>query len=267
MAIQNKTRTNQNQTANYYVYLLFDWLDVPRYVGKGKDNRWLKHEKTSDTINLRKQEFIDMTIAVLGEVPKVKVWENLTEKTALRLERTLIHVIGRFPNGPLTNMTILGGATAESAKRWWSGLSNEKRRQHAKTVSISKVEEWRNKTPEEMELVRARVSADMKSYYKNRSEEQRIAKSKACKKSATRFYALGRRVWVTDGLVNKRVLETDIIPKGWYRGRILPNASKSASKGWSKVLPEDRSARARKSSSKYDSSENARLGWVTPLPI
>ena len=35
--------------AIYYVYVLFDWLGIPRYVGKGKRNRDTDHERLSST--------------------------------------------------------------------------------------------------------------------------------------------------------------------------------------------------------------------------
>lgn len=35
----------------FYVYVLFDWRGIPRYVGKGKGNRWLDHERKSDPKN------------------------------------------------------------------------------------------------------------------------------------------------------------------------------------------------------------------------
>lgn len=57
----------------YYVYILFDWLGIPRYVGKGKGRRWYKHERSTDTINWMKNEFIEQTWMMLGEIPKIKI--------------------------------------------------------------------------------------------------------------------------------------------------------------------------------------------------
>ena len=38
-------------------------------------------------------------------IVQIKLIENLTEETALEVERALIQLIGRYPFGPLTNLT------------------------------------------------------------------------------------------------------------------------------------------------------------------
>jgi hypothetical protein len=85
---------------DFYVYVLFDAFGVPRYVGKGRRNRWLMHERSSDP-----KEFIERTWLMLGEIPKIKVRENLYEADAYETEIALIAAIGRSPHGPLVNMT------------------------------------------------------------------------------------------------------------------------------------------------------------------
>lgn len=111
----------------YYVYVLFDWLGVPRYVGKGKDGRWSDHEIKSDKTNWMKNEFIEQTWIMLGELPKVKVQENISELEALSYEIQLIKIIGRIDlgTGPLTNMSDGGdggdfGKLIKKAKANWS---------------------------------------------------------------------------------------------------------------------------------------------------
>ena len=97
-----------NESPNvFYVYVLFDWLGVPRYVGKGKDDRWTDHERSTDPINWLKNEFIEQTWIMLGGVPKIKVRENISNEEALNTETTLIKSIGRLDlgTGPLTNMS------------------------------------------------------------------------------------------------------------------------------------------------------------------
>jgi hypothetical protein len=107
----------------YYTYILFDWLAIPRYVGKGKGRRDEAHEKSSDPVNWMKNEFIERTWIMLGEIPKIRVRDNISEKEAFALERALIKAIGRadLGKGPLTNMTDGGdGAsslTEEQSKR------------------------------------------------------------------------------------------------------------------------------------------------------
>ncbi len=91
----------------YYVYILFDWLGVPRYVGKGKGDRVKIHAKTSDASNWLKNEFIERTWIMLEEIPYILVQEAISEVNAIICEITLIESIGRMDlgTGPLTNRT------------------------------------------------------------------------------------------------------------------------------------------------------------------
>ena len=93
-----------DKTNVFYVYALFDLQGIPRYIGKGKNERWLDHERTSSN-NQLKNEFIEQTWFILKEVPKIKIREQLFEKEALDIEIALIKAIGRFPNGFLYNQT------------------------------------------------------------------------------------------------------------------------------------------------------------------
>jgi hypothetical protein len=51
----------------YYNYVLFDWLGIPRYIGKAKygTNRESKHERYTDPTNPGKNEFIEQTWIML----------------------------------------------------------------------------------------------------------------------------------------------------------------------------------------------------------
>lgn len=89
----------------FYVYILFDHCGIARYVGKGVDDRWLDHERRRDLKNHSKQAFIDATLQAIGEIPKIKIGENLLENDALNIERLFIAAIGKAPSGPLTNLT------------------------------------------------------------------------------------------------------------------------------------------------------------------
>ena len=91
----------------FYVYVLFDHIGIPRYVGKGKGDRIDHHEKLKGKHNRMKRAFIRRTLAMIGEVPKIKVRENLTERDAFDTEIALIAAIGRkdLKTGPLTNMS------------------------------------------------------------------------------------------------------------------------------------------------------------------
>lgn len=97
----------------FYVYLLLDYMGLPLYVGKGKDRRWLEHEKTvrngRKTENPYKDYWIKKTLAVLNEVPCVMLAEGISSKEANIIETLFISCIGKWPDGPLTNV-LPGGA-------------------------------------------------------------------------------------------------------------------------------------------------------------
>lgn len=87
----------------FYVYVYFrPWDGSPCYVGKGKGRRWVHHEKWATNRHLA-----NIIAKAGGDVPKIKVRENLTEAQACEIEMTLIAAIGRLDlgTGPLVNMT------------------------------------------------------------------------------------------------------------------------------------------------------------------
>ena len=131
----------------YYVYVLFDWLGIPRYVGKGRGSRWTDHERSTDPRNQAKNEFIERTWIVLGEIPKIKVREDLTEAAAFATETALIKAIGRLDlgTGPLTNMSDGGEGL---------GLTFDVRSRNTGNW-------WKNKTPEERQAIRRKGAATL----------------------------------------------------------------------------------------------------------
>ena len=119
----------------FYVYGLFDADGIIRYIGKGRGNRWLAHDKARDPNNRLKNFFITRTIRALGEVPKIKIRENLTEAEAFEIEAALIKAIGRYPNGPLTNLTDKrNGPSSETITKWHASRSPEDRRATARKI-------------------------------------------------------------------------------------------------------------------------------------
>lgn len=89
----------------FYVYILFRLNGIPCYVGKGKGDRWLRHEGRAKHKNKRLGSIVDQARAVGKELPKFKVAEDLTEEESFNLERLLIGCMGRGDNGPLVNLT------------------------------------------------------------------------------------------------------------------------------------------------------------------
>ena len=100
MAVQNLPPNN------FYVYVLFREDGTPFYIGKGRGQRWLQHEQARERgRNTPKANIIKKTIRAIGEVPKIKVAEGLSERDALFTEAALIAALGRKPLGPLTNLS------------------------------------------------------------------------------------------------------------------------------------------------------------------
>ncbi len=85
----------------YYVYLIFRPNWIPCYVGKGRGRRWLFHFR----------KCINPHLAAIiknagGNLPIIKLNENLTNRQAGKLEKQYISLIGREMNGgPLVNQT------------------------------------------------------------------------------------------------------------------------------------------------------------------
>ncbi len=123
----------------FYVYILFDYLGIPRYIGKGRGKRWEEHKSTDG--NKLKAAFIRRTLAVLGEIPKLRIREHLDEKTAFTIEIILITALGRIDigTGCLTNLTDGGdGFNSESAKKanaaWMAASTPEQRSARLKEI-------------------------------------------------------------------------------------------------------------------------------------
>lgn len=168
----------------FYVYILFDWLGIPRYVGKGNGDRWLSHELKTDKTNWMKNEFIEQTWIMLGEIPKIKIIENVYEKDALNTEVELIKVIGRLTlnNGPLVNLTD-GGEGASGLR--WSKESKRKR-------SILQIK--RMSSPELREQIRLKLLGRVPP----ESEIQKMIK-------ARHHSGIKQKPWSNEGKENARL--------------------------------------------------------------
>jgi hypothetical protein len=232
---------------NYYVYVLFDHLGVPRYVGKGKGRRWLDHERKSDLHNWMKNEFVERTWTVLQDIPKVKIAQNISEQEALVIEIAFIRAIGRFPEGPLLNMTDGGEGfgklspeqyhqrsvnanAAQTPEQHSSRMrrANANRDQIAigKKISNKKKAWWDTIKPEE----RSKMITDW--VYGKMTPEQRSLKnvntgiaaipritSPEFRKMLTE--RVSRTIWINNGKDHRRIDRDESIPDGWAKGRIV----------------------------------------------
>jgi hypothetical protein len=98
---------------DFYLYILFRETGIPFYVGKGRGDRWLQHEKDSIKLMSHKDRVIQKILVCLPEVPKIKIVEGLTNDLAKELEILFIAMIGREPDGPLINQTRGGDGCVE----------------------------------------------------------------------------------------------------------------------------------------------------------
>lgn len=213
---------------NKYVYILFDHQGIPFYVGCGTGNRWEDHKK--ETGNQRKQEVAFKTIQILGEIPKVKIAENLTNEQGYEIEKLFIQAIGKHPNGPLTNLTAGGlGLLGHT-------FSNE----HRKKISINSTIRMSLLTQEQKsELARRRGARSCYNWWINDGTNQKRVKPGSQIPNGWRRGRLIKvgpefnkstkgTVWITNGESSKRLRDSEPIPDGWSIGRIV---------NWSKINP------------------------------
>lgn len=87
----------------FYVYVMFRPDGSPCYVGKGQGDRWATHNQGRTHNN-----DLAAIIEEYGELPVVKVRENLTDEEARSVEGALIAAIGRVGRGG-TLVNIMSG--------------------------------------------------------------------------------------------------------------------------------------------------------------
>jgi hypothetical protein len=92
--------------ADFYVYVIFRLNGIPCYVGKGRGDRWKRHESRKIHDNSHMRSIVAQAKSAGLELPKVKLREDLTEQAAFDLEKIFIAAIGReSAGGPLVNLT------------------------------------------------------------------------------------------------------------------------------------------------------------------
>jgi uncharacterized membrane protein len=116
----------------FYVYALFDWLGRVFYIGKGKGYRaWHHKYMPKSNRNRYRRNILLKTIRILGDCPVVIIRDGLIEAEAFAMETAFIKAIGRFPNGPLVNMTDGGEGSAGPRH-----ISDELRARMAETTRL-----------------------------------------------------------------------------------------------------------------------------------
>jgi len=123
------------------------------------------------------------------EIPTKIFRDNLDRQEACDLERTLIFAIGRYPHGPLLNLSPGG------------------------TVAVEK----------HSEATKTKMAAAKIGKPSGRVGDVRTPEGK----EQHRKKSIGRR-WITDGLTAKRIATTDPVPLGWVLGRLSPSLEAKA---------------------------------------
>lgn len=115
---------------NCYVYALFRPNGSPFYIGMGSRGRWNVHEKLArNGDDSHKSRLIRKIWEVGEEVQKEILEDGLSRTEAFDLERILISLVLREPNGPLINKVSggLGGLDPSLETRRKMGEKAKKR--------------------------------------------------------------------------------------------------------------------------------------------
>lgn len=182
--------------SDFYVYIIFRPNGVPCYVGKGRGERDQFHElKGSHNPHLK-------AIFKLagGLLPRIRYRENLSNKSALALEATLIAAIGReIYGGLLVNQTD-GGEGGGGIVRSLEYIEKQRKSQTGKKASVETraklsavlsnvvhTPEWNSKVGRKGRIIPDRVRAKLSaSWTPERKEELAL-------KNAGNAYGLGNK--------------------------------------------------------------------------
>lgn len=192
---------------DYYVYAYLREDGTPYYIGKGKDRRAYQKKNFNPPAK-------DRIVIIL---------DNLSEEQAFANEIDFIKWYGRKDNntGILRNLTD-GGEGASGAKH----INRKMRADHPYRKKLS---EWLRTRPVKDET-RKKMSESLKKRWSNLDIETKreIAKkiSEAQKgkprtdieKEKLSKWFTGS-IYITDGIVNRRIRAGESIPEGWTKGR------------------------------------------------
>ena len=172
----------------FYVYALYRADGItPFYIGMGRGDRWLQHEKFVHKRRSHKNNIILQVLrSGLSEVPKAKLYECLTKAEAIAFEIELIRTIGREPDGPLVNATSGGegilGLSAEALASRAAAIAAALRRPEtrAKLSAASRGRKLRPRT----EAEKAHLSAIFTGFRHTDEAKAKIAEA-SCRQVIT----------------------------------------------------------------------------------
>jgi len=137
----------------------------PFYVGKGKNNRAYDHLYENKHYNNFKFGKIKKIVNSNLELKIVFVYKNLSDDEAQEKEIEVIKKIGRWPIGPLTNLTNGGDGS--------SGYIRSKESIEKQKITTKNNIEWQNHMKsEEFSLM---MSNKMKKYYSNEDNRKSVS--------------------------------------------------------------------------------------------
>ena len=249
-----------------YVYGLFrPDTGAIFYVGMGRNGRAWSHQRSRKKGKSHKDNIICKCIDELGynEIPVVFFREGLSRQEAIALEITLIQGIGRRPNGPLVNVVRGGEGLADPPPEF--------RVKHGRRMRIvlsdpsirdkmSKKAKARDRSGE-WEIKRRARMAEPEVREKMRAAKLGKPSAKRGKRygpSLRNSEAQSNRIWITDGIEQRRIPKTELIPEGWRRGH-LP-----ASVETRRRLSEAHRGRVNSAESNRKRSETAKQTFADP---
>lgn len=217
---------------NYYVYEYIDPQNgLPFYIGKGIKNRLFAHLKETEatTDNKRKYLYIQK-LKNLGLIPIIrKIKENLLENDAYDLEETLIKQYGRKgidPNGILMNICESSRPPVKYGKdhhQFGKPIINHHTEETKRKISNAKKGKpsW-HKGRKKSEETKQKMSRGQKNKVVSEITKEKLSKANLGQNNPN--YGT---MWITDGMVNKKILRTDSMPEGWYKGRTFKGGYKN----------------------------------------
>jgi hypothetical protein len=184
-----------------YVYVVFDFEGMPRYVGVGRGARWQHHNMNCSGAHPELRKIREANGG--GELPIVVIRSNLTNREALAIETALIHALGRQRyGGILVNKNNGGnGAGDEGAEKLRQMRLGKPLTEEAK-IKIGNAHRGKKRNPETGAAISAALKgrvfttewrAKLSAAQKTRKRERRTEASKQKIREITTAYWAARR--------------------------------------------------------------------------